>query len=347
MCRWFAYLGNEPQLLEDVVIRPRHAIVKQIDVHFLPAGHTPVQPSLGELQVVPLAASDAGSPNALTNMDGFGVGWFTSSECDFKQHTDSKWPESLRPVVYKSTRPPLNDLVLKSIVRGTSSNAVLAHIRAAPGLTPVVETNCHPFVFGRHLFAHNGILGSFPRIRTAILQYLPLKYQQAVIGTTDAEHIAAIYFFILCGKDGNWESAYDAKDMAVAMRETIVLLEKMQTEFGPAERESNTLNLVAMSGSSLVAVRYGSPKGLEPPSLYYSTTAGATLNRKYKGFPSDISGSGDGDAEEDGRLEKTSHGEHVVVASEPSTFNKSEWELVEPSQMVVADISAGVHVEHL
>ncbi|KAK1964063.1 glutamine amidotransferase class-II [Colletotrichum sublineola] len=329
MCRLFAYLGDEPQLLEDVVMRPRHAIVKQIDEHFLPTGHTSVQPFLGELQVAPLAANDAGSPNALTNMDGFG------------------WPESLRPVVYKNIRPPLNDLVLKSIVRGTSSNAVLAHIRAAPGLTPVVETNCHPFVFGRYLFAHNGILGSFLRIRTAILQYLPLRYQQAIIGTTDAEYIAAVYFFILCGKDGNWESVYDAGDMAVAMRETIVMLEKMQTEFGPPERESNMLNLVAMSGSSLVAVRYGSPKGLEPPSLYYSTTAGATLNRKYKGFPSDIGGSGDVDAEEDGRLEKTSHGEHVVVASEPSTFNQSEWMLVEPSQMVVADITAGVHVEHL
>ncbi|GKT59709.1 N-terminal nucleophile aminohydrolase [Colletotrichum tofieldiae] len=272
-------------------------------------------------------------------MDGFGVGWFTSSECDFNPYTESTWPESLRPIVYKNIRPPLNDLVLKSIVRGTSSNAVLAHIRAAPGLTPVVETNCHPFVFGRHLFAHNGIL--------AMLQYLPLRYQQAIVGTTDAEHIAAVYFFILCGKDGNWESVYDAGEMAAAMRETVVMLEKLQTEFGPPEREFNTLNLVAMSGSSLVAVRYGSPKGLEPPSLYYSTTAGATLNRRYKGFPSDVGESGDGDSEDDGRLEKKSHGEHVVVASEPSTFNQSEWELVEPSQMVVADIAVGVHVEHL
>ncbi|KAK6211184.1 glutamine amidotransferase class-II [Colletotrichum tabaci] len=350
MCRWFAYLGDEPQLLEDLIIRPRHAIVKQVDEHFLPAGHAKARPFLGELQVAPLSANDAGSPNPLTNMDGFGVGWFTSSECDFNPYTDFKWPESLRPVTYKNIRPPLNDLVLKSIVRGTSSNAVLAHIRAAPGLTPVVETNCHPFVFGRHLFAHNGILGSFPRIRTAILQYLPLRYQQAIVGTTDAEHIAAVYFFILCGKDGNWETMYDAGEMAAAMRETIVMLEKMQTEFGPVEREFNTLNLVAMSGSTLVAVRYGSPKGLEPPSLYYSTTAGATLNRKYKGFPSDIGDGedgGDGDSDDDGRLEKSGHGEHVVVASEPSTFNQGEWELVEPSQMVVADIGVGVYVEHL
>lgn len=325
-------------------------IISVVDDHFLPAGHSTVEPFLGELQVAPLAANDAGSPNPLTNMDGFGLGWYTSTECEFNPYIDPKWPESLRPVVYKNTRPPLNDLVLKSIVRGTSSNAVLAHIRAAPGLTPVVETNCHPFVFGRHLFAHNGILGSFPRIRTAILQYLPLRYQQAIVGTTDAEHIAAVYFFILCGKDGDWESVYDAGEMATAMRETIIILEKLQTEFGPPSREANTLNLVVMSGSSLVAVRYASPEGLEPPSLYYSTTAGATLNRKYKGFPSDVSDSadgGDGDAEDDGRLEKKKHGEHVVVASEPSTFNQGEWELIKPSQMVVSELGTGAYLEHL
>lgn len=29
MCRWFTYLGDEPQLLEDVLLRPTHSIVKQ------------------------------------------------------------------------------------------------------------------------------------------------------------------------------------------------------------------------------------------------------------------------------------------------------------------------------
>ena len=29
MCRWFTYIGDEPQLLEDVLLRPTHSIVKQ------------------------------------------------------------------------------------------------------------------------------------------------------------------------------------------------------------------------------------------------------------------------------------------------------------------------------
>ncbi|WYZ44897.1 hypothetical protein EsH8_VIII_000213 [Colletotrichum jinshuiense] len=345
MCRWLAYLGDEPQLLEDLVLRPRHAIVKQVDEHFLPVGHIR-STSSGVQPIAPSSANDVGSPNPFSNMDGFGIGWYTSNQCDFDPYTNYTGPESLRPVVYKNIRPPLNDLVFKSIAGGTSTNAVLAHIRAAPGLTPVVETNCHPFAFGRHLFAHNGVLGSFASIRTALLQYLPLRYQKAIIGTTDAEHIAALYFFILCGKEGDWESPYGVGEMAAAMRETISLLREMQVEFAEP-RESSTLNLVVLSGSSLVAVRYASPEGLEPPSLYYSTTAGPTLNRKYKGSSDMTTDPSSNVADDDPRPSKKDHASHVVVASEPTTLNPDEWVLVEPSQMVVASLELGVHCEKL
>ncbi|KAL0944884.1 N-terminal nucleophile aminohydrolase (glutamine amidotransferase class-II) [Colletotrichum truncatum] len=309
-----------------------------VDDHFLPSGHTPFDPWQAEY-ATPSSANDTGSPNPLTNMDGFGIGWYTSSQCEFDPRAQSSGRESLRPVVYKNTRPPLNDLVFKSIARGTSTQAVLAHVRAAPGLTPVVETNCHPFVFGRHLFAHNGILGYFSVIKTVILQYLPLRYQTAILGTTDAEHIAALYFFILCEETGDWNSLYPIDKMAKAMSETVAMLEGMQKEFvgkrGPAQ-ENNTLNLVVTSGSSLVALRYASPNGVEPPSLYYSKTAGATLNRKFKGHPNSVGGS-ETDNRDDGREEKEAHSAHVLVASEPSTFDLDEWDLIEPSQMVLVD----------
>ncbi|KAF9880115.1 glutamine amidotransferase class-II [Colletotrichum karsti] len=344
MCRWFIYLGDEPQLLEDLVLRPRHSIVKQVDEHFLPSGHTPFDPWQAEY-ATPSSANDTGSPNPLTNMDGFGVGWYSTAQCEFDPDEQGEGREALRPVVYKNIRPPLNDLVFKSIAKGTSTSAVLAHVRAAPGLTPVVETNCHPFVFGRHMFAHNGILGSFPIIRTAILQYLPLRYQAAILGTTDAEHVAALYFFILCGAAGDWNKLYEVSVMGQAMRETISMLEDMQREFAGGEgssRAPNTLNLVVTSGSSLVALRYASPKNHEPPSLYYSTKAGPTLNRKFKGNP-DETGDGGNNGSGDKRLEKGDHSTHVVVASEPSTRNSDEWELIEPSQMVLVD--ENIHLE--
>ena len=38
MCRWFTYLGHESQLLEDVLLRPSHSIIKQSEFILLPFG---------------------------------------------------------------------------------------------------------------------------------------------------------------------------------------------------------------------------------------------------------------------------------------------------------------------
>ncbi|KAK2002108.1 hypothetical protein LX36DRAFT_731853 [Colletotrichum falcatum] len=261
MCRLFAYLDDEPLLLKDV-IWPRHAMTI-VNARFILPVHTRIQPFLRELQVGPLAANDACSPDPLTNMNGFGAGCITTSERDSSPCSNSK----------------------SDVCCGD---------------------RCHAFVFGRHLFANNGILVPPPR-----------GTNRPSSGPGDVEHISVVYFFILMGKDGNWESS------------------------GLTERELSTLKLVAMSGSSPGAMRYGRPKGLEPLSLYpyYSRTAGERLHRKYKGLPSDIGDLGGG--------------EHtwIEVASEPSAFNQSERKLMasshRPSWLVAADMVAGVHVEHL
>jgi glutamine amidotransferase len=278
----------------------------------------------------PSVANDSGSPNPLTNMDGFGVGWWTTAYSEFENGIDADSVDALKPVVYKNTRPPLNDLVLASLARGVSTRAVVAHVRAGTGLTPVVETNCHPFTFGRYLFAHNGVLGDFHLFKADLLRDLPLRYQVAVLGTTDSEHIAALYFYYLCRDDGDWEALYSVRAMADAMIRTIQSLETRQKTaqalYGE-KQEYSTLNIVVSSGSSMIAVRYASGNGIEPPSLYYSTTAGATLNRKFS----------------DER--RGEHGKHVIVASEPSTFNVDEWEAIPPGQMVMVDGDAKLSIE--
>ncbi|RXK37610.1 hypothetical protein M231_05152 [Tremella mesenterica] len=351
MCRWFTYLGEEPQLLEDLLLRPAHSITKQIDSHYLPAGHTltnsPYLPHpAGHIianrtsrNTHPAKASDKGSPNALTNMDGFGVGWWSEAfEC---YTTGISGDEALRPATYKNIRPPLNDLVLASMARAIETKAVVAHVRATSA-TPVVETNCHPFSFGRHLFCHNGVLGSFPLFRVKLLSLLPERYQGTILGTSDSEHIAALYFFHLCGPSGDWNIAYPLKSMIEAMSKTIKVLERMKTEAENkhgVEPEHNALNLLVNSGSSLVALRYASPITREPPSLYYSTTAGATLNRKFKDHP-------DHGVEADGR-DKEEHGRHVIVASEPNTYNADEWEIIQPGEVVSVEKDMEVRKEML
>ncbi len=156
----------------------------------------------------------------------------------------------------------------------------------------------------------------------------------AILGTTDSEHIAALYFFNLCGEDGDWTSIYPIDKMAETMTKTISQLEEMKStaEKKAGKSENNALNLLVSSGVSLVALRYASPPDREPPSLYYSTTAGATLNRKFKGHPDE----GKPGAElSEGTKAKEEHGKHVIVGSEPNTFNADEWELIGRSETVV------------
>lgn len=105
---------------------------------------------------------------------------------------------------------------------------------------------------------------------------------------------------------------------------TIVLLQR--EKFGD-KAEANSLNVCATDGIRLVAIRARNHDTEQPPSLYWSTKAGVTLNRKYPGLPT----------AEDGRVGQNpaahkrpeEHGSHVIVASEPSTFQKREWEVIE------------------
>lgn len=47
------------------------------------------------------------------------------------------------------------------------SPLAFAHVRAAyPGM-PVSEQNCHPFMWGRYLWMHNGVVGGFAQVSAA------------------------------------------------------------------------------------------------------------------------------------------------------------------------------------
>ena len=70
MCRWFAYISpTEPCLLEDVLITPKHSLVKQVHDHYLPGliAHNPRD--LGKDTLIQ-------ARNSANNIDGLGVAWY-------------------------------------------------------------------------------------------------------------------------------------------------------------------------------------------------------------------------------------------------------------------------------
>jgi glutamine amidotransferase len=136
------------------------------------------------------------------------------------------------------------------------------------------ETNCHPFVFGPFLFQHNGMLALFRTIRLPLLNLLSNPNLLQIQGTTDSEHMAALYFTIL-GFDPSspatsWRD-YSLEEMGEAMKKTIKTLDDLVKKHGGYGDSHSSLNLAVTDGKKVVCSRWRGGQGDEPPSLYWST----------------------------------------------------------------------------
>lgn len=131
--------------------------------------------------------------------------------------------------------------------------------------------------------------------------------------------------------------------MRAAMLKTIETVISLQSKIlGASKFAASSLNLAATDGSQLVAIRFRNHAVEQPPSLYYSTTAGVTLNRKYPDHPD-----GPGVRNPHAHREAREHGKHVIVASEPSTYKKEEWGLIEKNHCLVMGTDSRVVVEEV
>ena len=73
-----------------------------------------------------------------------------------------------------------------------SSQTVVAHVRKATRGDKTV-LNCHPFQYGRWVFAHNGDVPGFEEHREALLGLVAPQLRRFILGETDSE----VLFFIL------------------------------------------------------------------------------------------------------------------------------------------------------
>ena len=128
-----------------------------------------------------LAAENALGAQSNAHPDGWGVAYYVDGS----------------PHVTKSPTHALGDQLFHRLSGLVSSETVLAHVRKATqgdkGLL-----NCHPFQFGRWVFAHNGDIPGFaqglmPRLREEIAPRL----RRFVLGDTDSETIFFIFLSLL------------------------------------------------------------------------------------------------------------------------------------------------------
>ena len=147
------------------------------------------------------------------------------------------------------------------------------------------------------------------------------------------------------GDATSFEKEYSVDAMANAMHRAVATVLNLQREIiGDDKRSPNSLNLCVTDGIKLVAYRFRNHATSQPPSLYYSTKAGTTLNRKYPGDADgrDILGLA---PKRKYRRAESEHGKHLIVASEPSTCHMEDWELIGKNQCVLADANGRFEVQ--
>ena len=239
-----------------------------------------------------------------------------------------------RPALYKSQSPPINDFNFKSLCENTETHCVFAHIRASSG-SVVTQVNSHPFVFGRHVFMHNGVISNFSTIRRDLTDLLSFDAYCNIFGSTDSEHAAALYITNLTnhGDKSTWEKPYPLKAMLAAMQKTVVQILQLQHKKLGAANTPNSLNFCTTDGTKLLAIRFRNHATQQPPSLYWSEFAGRTLNTKYPGHPDSKDF-----VNEEAMLDSGEKiGKHTIVASEPTTYDEKEWHLIKRNHALLVD----------
>jgi len=154
--------------------------------------------------------------------------------------------------------------------------------------------------------------------------------------------VAALFFTHL-GND--WITETTMENLKNTMIKTLKdVLELIDNSIQGSDDEvipHSSLNFAVTDGCQVLASRFSSVSEYEPPSLYYSTKAGPTLNRKFPDHP---------DGKETNDKNKKSadeHGKHAIVASEPNTYKSDEWELVPPNSFVLIDKNFNVTTEQI
>jgi len=184
------------------------------------------------------------------NGDGFGVAWYVPDLSE-------------APAVFRSVSPAWSNRNLMELARVTRSNCILAHVRAATSGLLVSEANCHPFAHRQFCFMHNGEVGGFHRLRRALLAALSDESFAAIGGTTDSEHIFALFL----DQYLKVHVADPVQAMAESLRAAIKQVLALGREAGCTE--TSYLNIAVSDGKCSVVSRVTTDPANRSDSLYF------------------------------------------------------------------------------
>jgi predicted glutamine amidotransferase len=164
--------------------------------------------------------------------DGWGVGWY----------------EAKTPRVIRSLTPAHGDADFEKLSHFVAAQTVIAHVRKA-SVGRVAPENTHPFQRGPWLFAHNGTVPDWERVRPALEERIEPSLRTALQGETDSERCFLLFLSRLrlrCDPE-----RAEVESAAAALAETVAAVRQLAER--PGLEASTTF--LATDGRLLLACR--------------------------------------------------------------------------------------------
>lgn len=200
------------------------------------------------------------------------------------------------PHLIRSSETALSDNLFHRVSGVVASETVVAHVRkATQGQNSVL--NCHPFQYGRWVFAHNGDIPDFDRCRSQLVQLISPQFRRFILGDTDSEVIFHLFLSEL-SRYGPMDRRHSIDDVIDALNDTVKSVRAVTD--GPDASKPALLTLLVTNGSTMVATQGGK-------ELFWSTYKQRCADRAVCSYYSD----------ECEAPSKTGFINHLIFSSEP------------------------------
>lgn len=219
------------------------------------------------------------------------------------------------PHLTRSAATALSDSLFHRVSGVVSSETVIAHIRKAT-VGPKTVLNCHPFQYGRWVFAHNGEVADFERCRDALRREIAPNLRRFILGETDSEVIFFLFLSEL-SRYGPLGRRLGIEEVCDALRDTTERVRAVCD--GPDAPRPSLLTFVVTNGTTLAATQGGK-------ELYWSTYKTSCVDRDNCSYFAD-----ECEAPSD-----TGFINHLIVSSEPLS-GQNVWIEMQPGEVVGVD----------
>jgi predicted glutamine amidotransferase len=183
-----------------------------------------------------IAADNALGSQSEAHPDGWGVAYYIDGS----------------PHVTRVPSTALHDNLFHRLSGVVSSETVLAHVRRAT-VGPNTVLNCHPFQYGKWVFAHNGDIPDFADKRAELLQEVAPRLRRFILGETDSEVVFFVFLTVLSGY-GALSNRHGAHEVIEAVREALKKVRRICDR--PGDKPA-LLTFIVTDGVTLVATHGG------------------------------------------------------------------------------------------